>query len=406
MSGALLSAIGATGTVSDVLFGNAGPVVLGEVVFGDMEVPATIPWGGKQHLNIHKLPGGGRVIQAMGRDDRAIRWSGKMYAPDADVRAATLDRMRIEGAPVPLQWGPHLLTVVISDFDPTDRAFGTDYTIACEVLRDETDGMGGSTTLLAQLADDVNQAIRLYASVSTLVATGAAIVGSLQSTQGTIQGIDALAAGDSNAVLVSGQVTASTVAVTAAINSAEAAIGAVNAGAIASLGGYAPTDGGGVPVSDGVGGYVSSGSGAPVVFVNPGLAFGTTDPDAGTAALLGVMAASASQAGGISALGTLGRMALNLGAVNGATDAQAVFNTPAPPLQVIGGSAGRVITTAGGNLFELAATHLGDATQWYRIAQASGLDDPMLVGQVTLTIPDAIQAPSAGVPSPPGVTVL
>lgn len=46
-----------------------------------------------------------------------------------------------------------------------------------------------------------------------------------------------------------------------------------------------------------------------------------------------------------------------------------------------------VVIVAGGNLFALAAQYLGDATKWYQIAQANGLTDPMLVGIVTLTIP-------------------
>ena len=52
------------------------------------------------------------------------------------------------------------------------------------------------------------------------------------------------------------------------------------------------------------------------------------------------------------------------------------------------------ITTAGGNLFRIAAEQLGDATQWVRIAQLNGLLDPQLMGLVTLEIPDF--DPSAG----------
>ena len=46
-----------------------------------------------------------------------------------------------------------------------------------------------------------------------------------------------------------------------------------------------------------------------------------------------------------------------------------------------------VVTVAGGNLFRLAMTHLGDATQWHRIAALNGLDDPVLTGLVTLRLP-------------------
>ncbi len=48
----------------------------------------------------------------------------------------------------------------------------------------------------------------------------------------------------------------------------------------------------------------------------------------------------------------------------------------------------RTLTVAGGNLFQIAAQQLNDATQWIRIAQLNGIDDPMLSGVVTLLIPD------------------
>jgi hypothetical protein len=52
------------------------------------------------------------------------------------------------------------------------------------------------------------------------------------------------------------------------------------------------------------------------------------------------------------------------------------------------------LTLAGGNLFQVAAQQLGDATQWLRIAQLNNLTDPMLAGVVTLLIPRV--NPSAG----------
>jgi hypothetical protein len=62
----------------------------------------------------------------------------------------------------------------------------------------------------------------------------------------------------------------------------------------------------------------------------------------------------------------------------------------------------RTLNVAGGNLFAIAAAQLGDATQWYTIAQLRiaafqpaplpvaeqlALFDPWLQGTVTLTIP-------------------
>jgi hypothetical protein len=45
------------------------------------------------------------------------------------------------------------------------------------------------------------------------------------------------------------------------------------------------------------------------------------------------------------------------------------------------------ITVAGGSLFEIAATYLGDATQWNRIARLNGIWDPMITSVVVLKIP-------------------
>jgi hypothetical protein len=52
------------------------------------------------------------------------------------------------------------------------------------------------------------------------------------------------------------------------------------------------------------------------------------------------------------------------------------------------------VTVIGGNLFQLAAVYLADATQWIRIAQVNDLSDPVLIGLVELTIPPV--DPTAG----------
>ena len=57
----------------------------------------------------------------------------------------------------------------------------------------------------------------------------------------------------------------------------------------------------------------------------------------------------------------------------------------------------QTITVTGGNLFALAASLLGDATQWIRIAQLNGLRDPQLAGVSTLMIPDAQPGAGGGV---------
>lgn len=57
----------------------------------------------------------------------------------------------------------------------------------------------------------------------------------------------------------------------------------------------------------------------------------------------------------------------------------------------------QTIQVAGGNLYRIAMIYLGDATQWIRIAQLNGISDPMLVGTLTLRIPDQDASAGGGV---------
>lgn len=54
-------------------------------------------------------------------------------------------------------------------------------------------------------------------------------------------------------------------------------------------------------------------------------------------------------------------------------------------------------TVVGGDLFRLALRYLGDATQWNRIAALNGLDDPVLVGLITLQLPEVDRTSGGGI---------
>jgi len=131
----------------------AGHLLLGPVLFQSFELPERISWGGGQRLAVHKLPGGGRVIDAMGRDDAPIAWSGVFAGEDAAMRARLLDLMRAEGGVWPLSWDSFLYSVVISAFTVSyERAGWLPYRIVCTVLRDEAEGL---TESVLSLASDV-----------------------------------------------------------------------------------------------------------------------------------------------------------------------------------------------------------------------------------------------------------
>jgi hypothetical protein len=55
------------------------------------------------------------------------------------------------------------------------------------------------------------------------------------------------------------------------------------------------------------------------------------------------------------------------------------------------------ITVTSGNLFQIAATTLGDALQWVNLAQINQLEDPFIGSLTNLIIPLASAAFSDGV---------
>jgi hypothetical protein len=55
------------------------------------------------------------------------------------------------------------------------------------------------------------------------------------------------------------------------------------------------------------------------------------------------------------------------------------------------------ITVIGGNLFEIAASQLGDAMQWINIARANNISDPFLSGQKQILIPPLSPACQDGI---------
>ena len=95
--------------------------ILGPVVFQDFEAAAGIAFGGQQRLVVHTLPGGVRVIDALGRDDAEITVAGTFSGQDATLRARLLDELRVSGATLPLTWDVFFYNVVIRDFQADYR---------------------------------------------------------------------------------------------------------------------------------------------------------------------------------------------------------------------------------------------------------------------------------------------
>lgn len=194
-------------------------LLLGPVAFQDFEIPERVRFGGAQRLAVHRLPGGVRVIDALGRDDAAVGWEGIFSGPDATDRARLLDLLRAEGGVLGLTWDVFFYSVVIASFEADYRhGWWIPYRISCTVLRDEAQALTTEAVTLA------------VGAVADLASA---------TTYATSAGVDLSAA--STALGVSGATTLGGAAYTGAVTAVAAAQGQVSTGitaADASLGAF------------------------------------------------------------------------------------------------------------------------------------------------------------------------
>jgi len=143
-------------------------LLLGTILFRGFELPERVRWGGAQKLAVHHLPGGARVIDALGRDDADIVWSGVFSGSDAALRARALDLMRVDGGFWPLTWNWFFYTVVIAKFVADyARPNWIPYCITCKVVRDETaSAVEMAVSLAANVLTDLSAATDLGCDVA------------------------------------------------------------------------------------------------------------------------------------------------------------------------------------------------------------------------------------------------
>ena len=167
MSG-ILSAIQAAGQ----LFGGYGLVTLGPVQFQGIEVPPHINLGGEQGLVVHQLLGGARVVQALGRNDADLTWSGYLEGPYAESRANELDSLRQSGQELTLAFGQQSFSVVVRRFSATyKRRNWIPYSLTCLVVQDNAMAAApGTPSLLDTLNNDLNSAAGFNVSAAATTA--------------------------------------------------------------------------------------------------------------------------------------------------------------------------------------------------------------------------------------------
>lgn len=110
---------------------------LDDFVFGHMEVPKSINFGGDQSLHVHQFVGGDRLIDAMGRNDSDLSWSGVFFGSAALNRARYLDNIRVTGDEIVFQYSRFRYKVVIRHFSAEfEKSYNIPYRITLSIVED------------------------------------------------------------------------------------------------------------------------------------------------------------------------------------------------------------------------------------------------------------------------------
>lgn len=301
-------------------------LTLGDFEFSRLEIPQSINFGGEQRIAVHKLVGGKRVADAMGRDDDPVSWSGMILGENALQRAKYLDNLRVNGNTLILSYHEMFYKVIVQEFKAEfERFYKIPYRISLLVVEDLTspvtdiapdgidyliqDDMATANDYGGLFDDD-----ELNALLGTLDEAIRQVSDFAKATQSVINSVlIPLAAVQKRVVILIGSVGN-------VLNN------------VTTLGGVLPNN----PIAK------------------------------STSALISQVNAMNNLPQLYNLQSVLGRMSGNLGSIGGG---------------------GQVIPTAGGNLFSLASEYFGDATEWTTIARANDISDPTLTGLQNLKIP-------------------
>ncbi|TDR79999.1 hypothetical protein [Paludibacterium purpuratum] len=93
---------------------NLTRLTLGDFEFQGLEVPEAITVGAQQQTAVHKLVGGGRIVDVLGVEYDNLTWSGWLVGASAQTRAKRLEALRDAGKPLLFNLDHYALTVLIA----------------------------------------------------------------------------------------------------------------------------------------------------------------------------------------------------------------------------------------------------------------------------------------------------
>jgi hypothetical protein len=140
-------------------------LLLGGISFDEWSTPERVPFGGKQAMAVHKLPGGARVVDTLGPDDADIQFAGTVYGNNAYGVADALDALRSTGTPVPLIFAGRFYTVIIQEFHADIERFPQlmRYHISCMIAQNNMAGILGAITssVTSLVSADISTALSI-----------------------------------------------------------------------------------------------------------------------------------------------------------------------------------------------------------------------------------------------------
>lgn len=317
---------------------------LGDFTFDTFEQPTDVPFGKEQSAYKHVLIGGGRVIDLLGAGDPDITWSGYFTGAQAEDRARYLETLAKAGQALTLKTSQYVKQVVITTFTYGFHfVFPIQYTISLMVIQDQT--LPVTFAVPGDLTATILQALIEAADIATLIANP------------SVESAIALALIAAQEASPFGGTTST------AVNAALA--GAQNAQSVIQ---------------------------ATITANETGL-FGSPTATATVRGVIEAFRLPNFEAQSIE----LSQLALlyELQSLMNAYVIKNILLTYASPQA-------QLITFMNPNLYQVAASHYGDAQLWSAIANANNLSDPFYSeGAITLLIPPQPTQTTGGVLNPP-----
>ena len=105
------------GAALNLLFGGKPGMVIGGVALSGLSAPSSAPFGGKQTVVRHELPGGVLVLNAMGAFRRNFEVSGTLQGNAAVATGRKLEVLMAAGKVVKVTWGDLTLRVLLESVE-------------------------------------------------------------------------------------------------------------------------------------------------------------------------------------------------------------------------------------------------------------------------------------------------